>query len=259
MKKNTMLNAMDTLIITAIVVQFIIFLLNYETEWLVTLTAVLQFVFLLIYLIYSLRLRAYFETTVNQEDVFFEKQFLQIKNEIKDVSYRVSDYFDRQRDINDIRHPFNHVKVYYQKKIKTEDGNELTLELLLITDKGIYLVNFFEAQFILKGDFQKDLIEIQYSKHNSFQIINPLSPVHPTFQEVKKILGINDNSMIKRLMIIKNECFVLGVNTLDENQEIAKELDIPVKIRKLMNQSKVDFSREIVEKYIELLDEKIIG
>jgi len=149
--------------------------------------------------------------------------------------------------------------VYYQKKIKTEDGNELTLELLLITDKGIYLVNFFEAQFILKGDFQKDLIEIQYSKHNSFQIINPLSPVHPTFQEVKKILGINDNSMIKRLMIIKNECFVLGVNTLDENQEIAKELDIPVKIRKLMNQSKVDFSREIVEKYIELLDEKIIG
>ena len=259
MKKNTMLNAMDTLIITAIVVQFIIFLLNYETEWLVTLTAVLQFVFLLIYLIYSLRLRAYFETTVNQEDVFFEKQFLQIKNEIKDVSYRVSDYFDRQRDINDIRHPFNHVKVYYQKKIKTEDGNELTLELLLITDKGIYLVNFFEAQFILKGDFQKDLTEIQYSKHNSFQIINPLSPVHPTFQEVKKILGINDNSMIKRLMIIKNECFVLGVNTLDENQEIAKELDIPVKIRKLMNQSKVDFSREIVEKYIELLDEKIIG
>ncbi|MGE4571566.1 MAG: hypothetical protein AB7E09_02355 [Candidatus Izemoplasmatales bacterium] len=259
MKKNTLLKSMDVLILTAIVIQFVIFLLNYEKEFVITLTAIVQFSFLLVYFIYSIRLRAYFETTINEENVFFSKQFSEIKDGINDVSYRVSEYFDRQRDIDEIRSHFGQSKVYYQKELLTKDGQRVTIELMLVTDKGIFICDFFEAKFILKGDFQKDRVDIQYSKNNSFSIVNPLSPVWPLFSELKSLLEIKEDSMIKRLMIIENQSFVLGMNTLDENQEIAKEDDIPAKMSRLLKQNKVHLSQEEMNQFISRIDEKIIG
>ncbi|MGM0495902.1 MAG: hypothetical protein ACQERX_04490, partial [Bacillota bacterium] len=68
MKKKTLLNYYDILIITVIVLQFIIFMLNYETELFMGLVAITQFIMLIFYLLYSIRLRAYFETLTNMED-----------------------------------------------------------------------------------------------------------------------------------------------------------------------------------------------
>jgi len=259
MKKSKMLKAMDTLIIVAIVIQFAIFLVSYETELLITLTAIIQFTFLLVYLIYSIRLRAYFETVVNQERVFFDKQFREIKYSIKELTYRISEYFDRQRDIEDLRQPFRHTKVYYQKQLTNEDGSKTSIDLLLVTEKGLVVIDFFEARFILKGDYQNDLVDIQYSESNVIRMVNPLSPQQPLVQALKKLLNIKDNALIKRMMIVENESLIMGMDSLNDHQQIAKEIDIPKHIRQLADQSQVVLSKEQIETYESILDEKITG
>jgi len=250
---------MDALIIVAIVIQLAIFIVSYETEILVPLTAILQFLLLLAYLIYSIRLRSYFEEMVNQENVFFDNQFDEIKYDIKEMHYQISDYFNRQRDIEDLRQPFKHTKIYYQKGLKNEDGSITSIDLLFVTEKGIIIVDFYEARFILNGDFQKDLVDVQYSESNVLKIVNPLCPQHPLFQSVKRHLDIKDNHTIKRLMIIENECLVMGMDTLNKDQQISKEIDIPKHINQLANQSDIQLTKREIERYESILDEKITG
>ena len=259
MKKTTLLKTIDVLIIIPIALQFIIFLLSYETELLATIFAIAQFIMLLIYVINAVKLRAHFETIVNQENVFFDHQFDEIKDKFQLLSYSISEYFDRQRDIAHLRHPFQFSKIYYQKKILIENGHQLSIDLLMLTEKGIFLVDFYEARFVLKGDYQADKIQLQYSKNNQLDILNPLSKIRPIYQALVRLLSIEDEHLIKRLLIVENECLIANMNTLDENQEISKEVDIPKKIRQLKDASQHELSKEVLEEYIAIIDEKIIG
>jgi|GEM_PF-2272627 len=256
--KNTLLKTMDILIITVIVIQFIIFLLNYETEFLITIISILQFVFLVLYLVFSIRLRAYFETIVNQENVFFNKQFAEIKDDLDEVNYQISEYFDRQRDIENIRHQFHYVRLFYQEDMALSDDERVSIDLLLITEKGIFIVDFFEARFILRGDYQKDIINLQYARNHMIQILNPLSNVHPLVKGIKDLFGV-EYEAIKRLMIIEDESNVAGMHTLAPYQEIAKEQDIKSKIQTLIDQSETQYTLEEIEAFEKKLDQKIIG
>lgn len=258
MNKDTNLKTMDILLITVIVIQFVLLLLIYETELLFTIITSMELVFLISYLIYSIRLRASFEEVINQEDIFFERQFNLIKDQLDGITYQISEYFDRQNDIADLRRPFRRTKMYYQKKMKSDLGKDISIDLLLLTNKGIFIIDFFEARMILKGDFSQDLIDVQYSKNSMLQILNPLSELHPLYQEVKNRLNVDDDAM-KRMIIIENESYVAGMHTLSKNQEIAKEVDIPKKIRKLHDQSDIDWSIDYVKELEDKMDELIIG
>lgn len=256
---NKLLKSMDTLIILPIVIQFGIFLLSYETKLLETIISSLVFVSLIVYLVFSVRLRAAFEEIVNQEDRFFNKQFYTIKSNIKDTNYQISEYFERQRDIDDIRQAFRHSKIYYQKALKHEDGSKTTIDLLLVTEKGLVIVDFFEARFILKGDYQEDYVDLQYSQSNTVRIVNPLSVRHPLYQALKETLAIKNPNIIKRMMIVENESLIMGMDTLDKNQQISKEIDIPSRIALLAKESDINLSQEQIESYEQALDKMITG
>lgn len=258
MSKDTNLKTMDFLLVTVIVIQFVLLMLIFETELLFTIITALEIVFLISYLIFSVRLRASFEEVVNQEDIFFERQFDLIKDQLDGISYQISEYFDRQNDIVDLRRPFRRTKMYYQKKINSKSGKPISIDLLLITDKGIFIIDFFEARLILKGNYQEDIIDVQYSKNSLLQILNPLSDIHPLYQEVKERLKLEDKA-IKRMIIVENESYVAGMQTLTKNQEIAKEIDIPKKIRKLSDESDIQWSIDYVKELEEKMDEIIIG
>jgi len=250
---------MDILIISVIVIQFIIFLLNYETALVITLFAALQFFALLIYFIYSIRLRASFETIVNQETEFFGKQFKEIKYNFDRLSYDVTEYFDRQRDITNIRNIFENSRMTYRKRLNLDGNQTLGFDLILITNKGIFIFDFFEASFIIKGNYQRDMIKIQYSKNNEIEILNPLSKLHPVYKTLREILNIEDEDMIKRMIVLDDASLATGLETLDENQGIAKNSDLTSRLRALIDKSMIKLSVEEIEDYKEILDEKIAG
>ncbi|MFW5795518.1 MAG: hypothetical protein ACOCV1_08560, partial [Bacillota bacterium] len=181
MKKKTLLNYYDILIITVIVLQFIIFMLNYETNLFLAITAILQFILLILYLLYSIKLRAYFETFTNMENEFFNKQFEEIKQRIDLLNYSISDFFYRQTDIDAFRNSFSISKMFYNKHIKTNAGYTVSVDLLLITNLGIYLIEFLDPRLIVHGDYQKDKIAIHYSISNQAEILNPLSKAFPAY------------------------------------------------------------------------------
>ncbi|QWB99510.1 hypothetical protein KHQ88_04910 [Mycoplasmatota bacterium] len=259
MNKNNLLKTMDILIIGVIVIQFVIFLLNYETKLLITMISVLQFVSLIVYFIYSIRLRASFETIINHENRFFNEQFKVIKSNFDQVSYDVAEYFDRQRDITRIRSLFTYSRMFYRKKFILENKETLSFDVILITDKGIFIFDFFEAIFVLKGNYQKDRIKFQYSKNNEVEVFNPLSKLHPIYQKVKEYLEIEDEHMIKRMLVLEDESYVTGMDTLDKDQQITKMLDLESKLRELIDNSMVKLSLEEIEKMEDILDKKITG
>ncbi|MDA3932160.1 MAG: hypothetical protein PF513_05420 [Tenericutes bacterium] len=259
MKKNSLLETMDIIIISVIVIQFVMFMLNYETKLVITIFSALQFVSLIIYFIYSVKLRAGFETIVNQESEFFNKQFKEIKYNFDRLSYDVTEYFDRQRDITDIQNIFSNSRMAYRKRFSLDNNQTLGFDLILITNKGIFIFDFFEAVFVLKGNYQNDIIKIQYSKNNEIEVFNPLSKLHPVYQTLKQTLNIEDNDMIKRMLILDDDSLVTGLETLDQNQGITKNIDITSKLRQLIDQSMVKLTVTEIEKYKEILDKKIAG
>ncbi|MFP4478911.1 MAG: hypothetical protein ACOC2U_02990 [bacterium] len=256
---NNLLKTMDILIISVIVIQFVIFLLNYETALVVTLFAGLQFMALITYFIYIVKMRAGFETIVNQENKFFKQQFKEIKYNYDHLSYDVTEYFDRQRDITNIRNMFKNSRMIYRKRFSLDHQQTLGFDLILITNKGIFIFDFYEAAFVLKGDYQKDIIKIQYSKNNELEVFNPLSKLHPVYKTLKETLKIEDEDMIKRMLILNDASLVTGLETLDKNQGITKNADLKIKIRTLMDQSMINLTLEEIEDYHEILDEKIAG
>lgn len=250
---------MDILIIGVIIIEFVIFLLNYEKALMIPLFAAIQFVALIVYLIYSVRLRSAFEEVTNQEDLFFSKQFNQIKQNYNSISYRLSDFLDRQNAVESIHKIFNYSKFYYRKSILNKDDEELFFDLLMLTDQGIFIIKIFDSRMIIQGDYQKSHIILQYSQSNKLEVVNPLSPVHPVYQEVESVLGINDKDIIKRVLIITDDSFATNLDTLDDNQNIAKDYDVSNKINELINKNKIQLSLDKVKEYEELIDKRITG
>ena len=120
MRKKTLLNYYDVLIITVVVLQFIIFMLNYETNLFLAIISITQFIMLILYLLYSIKLRAYFETLTNMEDEFFDTQFEEIKQSINLLNYSITDFFYRQTDIDAFRNSIPITRMFYNKKIMTD-------------------------------------------------------------------------------------------------------------------------------------------
>lgn len=259
MKKKLLFKTMDILIIGVIVIQFVIFLLNYETALVVTLFAAIQFFALLLYFIYALRLRNSFEEIIIQENLFFTKQFDEIRETYDQVTYRISDFLDRQKAIENIRRNFTQSRFFYRKHLITQNNNKVFFDLLLITNAGLYIINFFDSRLIVNGNYQDSHISLQYSKNNQVDVINPLSPVFPFYQELKTLLEINNDSLIKRLLIINDGSYATNLESLDNNQSISKDFDVLVKVNELMNKNKVELSLEEIKRYELLIDKKITG
>ncbi|MFO7969873.1 MAG: hypothetical protein R6U15_07190 [Candidatus Izemoplasmatales bacterium] len=259
MKKKTLLNYYDILIITVIVLQFIIFMLNYETELFMGLVAITQFIMLIFYLLYSIRLRAYFETLTNMEDEFFDKQFEAIKQSINLVSYSISDFFYRQTDIDTFRNMFSTKKIFYNKHLMTDGGYTVSVDLLLITGKGIYLIEFLDPRLIVHGNYQNDKIAVHYSSSNQAEILNPLSKAFPAYQDIKKSLDIKDENLLKSVLVISDDSFAGNLDTLNDNQAIIKSRDIEEKFEELINKKKVSIDKETMDKYEKIIKKKIAG
>jgi Ca2+/Na+ antiporter len=247
----------DLFILITIGIQFVVFLLNYEQSLLSTLFAIIQLVFLITYLVYSIRLRHYFESTVNQENRFYERQFEEIKYHLDGKKLKMGHFLNQKNSVDSIQNMFRHSRLVYTERIQTDEGDALSIDILLVTEKGVFVIQYYDARFILRGDYQQDTIQLQYSDTQVIDIINPLADTHPLIRYIKKLLQVGYED-IKRLMIINNQSYVAGMDTLGDNQDIIKVDDVTIKVKKMIDQSQTSYTVNEIETYDKLIEEKII-
>lgn len=254
---KTNLRTVDIFIVVTIGIQFSFFLLNYERHLLNALLAMIQLVFLIVYLVYSIRLRHYFESTVNQENQFYERQFEEIKYQLGEKKLKMGYFLNQKNSVDTIQNMFKHSRIVYTEKIQADNGSTLSIDLLMVTERGVFVIQFYDARFILHGDYQKDTIKLQYSDTQAIDMINPLSDAHPLITYVKNLLGVGYNE-IKRVMVINDQSFAAGMDTLQSNQEIIKFEDVTFKFKKMIDASDTSYTVKEIDAFDKLLEDRII-
>lgn len=256
MTKNDLRSA-DLFIIVTVGIQAAVFLLNYETNLLYTIFSSIQLVLLISYLIYSIRLRHYFESTVNQEDNFYDRQFDEIKHKLGDKKLKMSYFLNQKNSVDTIQNMFKHSRMIYTEKIKTDKDHSLTVDMLMVTENGIFVIQFYNSRFILQGDYQVDMIQLQYSDTQIIEMVNPLSDLHPLVAYIHQSLNVN-YADIKRVLIINDKSYVSGMDTLKSNQDIIKFKDVGVQLKKMIDKSDVLYSVKEIDALNKILEERII-
>jgi len=251
------IRAMDFLIFIPIGIQAITFILAFEQSLVLTLVSLLQFGLMVVYYIYLSNIRNRFELTITQEDQFFDRQFEEIKQQLGNKSLHISHFLNQKNSIDTIRHLFSHTRMIYSKRIKVDEKTSLSVDLLLLTEAGIYVIHFMDARFIINGHFQDDLIQVQYSGNQYIHMVNPLSDIYPLNQYLINALNV-EPSAIKRVLVIHNDSYVKGMESLNDYQEIVKMDDVSSKMKEFVLSSDTVFSNDQVNQLYKILENQII-
>ena len=254
MKKQKLFKAIDLIIYLNVVIFIVSGIPAVSQNLQVAIFTFVIAIINLVFIIMTILLR------IDYNKRFLEKIDLDLKaesnlNKKNQNEYnRAKQMFLETRIESEIRHKMPDAKIIRNAYVPRSDGKSSEIDLIVISTKGIFIIESKNITGKVIGDWKQDMLSIQHPGVETFDFPNPINQNTQHFYTLRSYLGLNTN-FFRSIVVFSDLSFIDSYKNVPYDAQVC-QLD---NLIDSMNKIAKRYGTTIEEHMVESIYENLIN